>query len=70
MALTTLRKEREKARMTQADLSRVTGVSQAVISNIEKGVTRSPRFDTVRRLATALGFDIKELEIEVHGDER
>ena len=61
--LTTLRQEREKARLTQAELSQISGVPQAVISDIEKGITKNPRFETVKKLSTALHFNISDLEI-------
>ena len=63
LKLTTLREEREKAKLTQVELSQLSGVSQAVISDIEKGITKNPRFDTVRKLATALGFDLADLKV-------
>lgn len=61
--MTTLRDEREKAKLTQAELSQKSGVPQAVISNIEKGITKNPRLETVRKLACVLNFDITELRI-------
>lgn len=59
--MTTLRREREKAKLTQAELSRISGVPQAVISDIEKGITRNPRLETVKKLAGALHFNVTEL---------
>lgn len=50
MILTTLRQEREKAKLTQAELSHLSGVPQAVISDIEKGITQNPRLETVKNL--------------------
>lgn len=61
--MTTLRQEREKARLTQAELSQISGVPQAVISDIEKGITKNPRFDTVKKLSVALHFNITDLQI-------
>lgn len=61
--VTTLRQEREKAKLTQAELSQLSGVPQAVISDIEKGITKNPRLDTVKKLAYALHFDIADLLI-------
>ena len=61
--MTTLRQEREKARLTQAELSRISGVPQAVISDIEQGITMNPRLETVKKLAFVLHFNITELQI-------
>ena len=61
--LTTLRQEREKAKLTQAELSQISGVPQAVISDIEKGITKNPRFETIKKLSTALHFNISDLQI-------
>lgn len=62
--MTTLRQEREKAKLTQAELSQISGVPQAVISDIEKGITRNPRLETVRKLAFTLHFNIADLQIK------
>lgn len=64
MILTTLRREREKAQLTQAELSHLSGVPQAVISDIEKGITQNPRLETVKKLAMTLKFDITDFSIE------
>lgn len=61
--MTTLRKEREKAKLTQAELARMSGVPQAVISDIEAGNTKNPRFDTVMKLCSVLNFNVTELQI-------
>lgn len=61
--MTTLQEERKKANMTQAELSLRSGVPQPVISDIEKGVTKNPRFETIRKLAAVLNFDISEFTV-------
>ena len=61
--MTTLRQEREKAKLTQAELSKISGVPQAVISDIEKGITKNPRLDTMKKLALTLHFNIADFEI-------
>lgn len=61
--VTTLKQEREKAKLTQAELARMSGVPQAVISDIEAGVTKNPRFETVKKLCSVLNFNITELQI-------
>lgn len=50
-----LRKARMDRRMSQADLARVAGVSQASVANYESGM-RTPR-DTLYRLSQALAVD-------------
>ena len=52
--------ERTKAKLTQGDLAQLSGVSQAHISNIEKG-TWSPKLNTVMLIAEALGVDVNAL---------
>jgi transcriptional regulator with XRE-family HTH domain len=56
-----LQEEREQAELTQAELARLSGVPQPVISGIETGVTRNPRVETMRRLANTLHCTIEEL---------
>lgn len=61
--------ERKKQKMTQKELARRTGISQANISKIENGETH-PTIDSLRKIAEAFGkrlfisFDESE-EIEV-----
>lgn len=62
--MTTLKQERERAKLTQAELANLSGVPQAVISDIEKGITQNPRLETVKKLAVALKFDIADFSIE------
>ena len=52
-----LRKTKE---MTQAQVAEAVGVSSDEISRIERGA-REPRFDTIERLAEALGVDARDL---------
>lgn len=61
--MTTIKQERERAKLTQAELSRTSGVPQAVISDIEAGITKNPRFETVKKLCSVLHIDITELQI-------
>jgi transcriptional regulator with XRE-family HTH domain len=49
-----LRKEREKAGLTQQELSKLAGVTQSTISKLESSARPSCRFETLRRLAAAL----------------
>lgn len=52
---------REERGMSQAELSRRSGVAQAIISYIEAGKTPNPRIDTVIALAQVLGVTVDEL---------
>lgn len=52
-----LRRLRDSALMTQAELSRHSGVPLPTIKDIERGATTRPRNATVRALAAALGVD-------------
>ncbi len=45
---------REKSGLTQKELAKKCGLTQANISNIEKGVTR-PTIDSLKKIADAMG---------------
>ena len=49
---------RIKQDITQKELSRITGITQADISRIENG-TRNPSLSMVKRLASGLGLQLK-----------
>ena len=49
-----LRRLRDSALMTQAELSRQSGVPLPTIKDIERGATTRPRNSTIRALAEAL----------------
>jgi tetratricopeptide (TPR) repeat protein/transcriptional regulator with XRE-family HTH domain len=51
-----LRKLRTQARLTQEELAEATGLSDRSISDLERGIATTPRRDTVRLLADALGL--------------
>jgi tetratricopeptide (TPR) repeat protein/transcriptional regulator with XRE-family HTH domain len=51
-----LRKLRTQARLTQEELAEATGLSDRSISDLERGIATSPRRDTIRLLADALGL--------------
>jgi len=55
---------REKRGVTQEQLADLSGVHQSVISAIERGHTLSPRLDTLKKLAGALGASVEELVAE------
>lgn len=58
-------KAREKSKMTQTELSKKTGLTQSVISRVEKGV-HSPSVSTLVKLLTPLGYTIKVVPISNH----
>ena len=49
---------RKSQNMTQKDLSKATGITQADISRIENG-TRNPSLEMVKRLAAGMGMRLK-----------
>jgi transcriptional regulator with XRE-family HTH domain len=53
-----VRTARNRAGLTQLELGKRAGVTQAAISRIEDGKV-SPRFDTLARLLEACGFSIE-----------
>jgi transcriptional regulator with XRE-family HTH domain len=57
---TRLRRVRRERALSQQDLVRMTGVSQATLSDLEQG-KREARASTLRKLAEALGVEPKEL---------
>jgi HTH-type transcriptional regulator, competence development regulator len=50
----------KKKALSQQDLERMTGVSQATLSDLEQG-RREARASTLKNLAEALGVEPKEL---------
>jgi transcriptional regulator with XRE-family HTH domain len=55
-----LRRYRVGAGLTQEDLARRSAMSARGISDLERGVRRVPRRDTIARLALALGLSEDE----------
>ena len=55
-----LRKLRREQALSQQDIERETGISQATLSDLEQG-KRGARASTLRKLAEALGVEPKEL---------
>lgn len=56
----TLRRLRRERALSQQDLTRMTGVAQATLSDLEGG-KRGARASTLRKLAEALGVEPREL---------
>jgi transcriptional regulator with XRE-family HTH domain len=55
-----LRRLRRERALSQQDMTRITGVAQATLSDLEGG-KRGARASTLRKLAEALGAQPKEL---------
>lgn len=53
---------RRRRGLSQQQLSRVSGVAQPIISEIESGKAHYPTFDTVLKLAKALEVSVYELD--------
>ena len=51
---------RSSAGLSQEELAGVSGVSASTVSDIERGVSRAPRYSTLRTLADALGMPVQE----------
>lgn len=49
---------RKKQRLTQKQLSEITGIAQSDISKLEKG-SANPSLKTLQRLATGMGMNLK-----------
>jgi transcriptional regulator with XRE-family HTH domain len=52
-----LREERERCGLSQAELSRRTGIAQSILSQIERGLTRDPGVSRAKVLEEALGVE-------------
>jgi transcriptional regulator with XRE-family HTH domain len=65
----TLREARTRRGFTQAQLAEKSGVEQAVISKLERGVVKNPGFRIVLKLAEALRLDPRALRIGRQPDE-
>ncbi len=57
-AVAWLKQERERQNLTLAEMSRRTGIDQAALSRLETGKNSNPTFDTLNRVAAALGKTI------------
>jgi transcriptional regulator with XRE-family HTH domain len=52
---------RVRRKLTQAELARKIGVTEAYVSMIESGARRTPSLTTLKRLARALGVSVAKL---------
>lgn len=64
-----LRYARRKADLSQRELGRRAGTTQATISRVEEGLI-SPRFDTLERLLDACGFELQAIPRRGEGVDR
>ena len=60
----TLQQLRKTRGLTQEQLESESGISQAAISSIERGLVTDPAFSTVMKLATALRVRPEQLRFE------
>jgi transcriptional regulator with XRE-family HTH domain len=47
--------------MTQVELAEASGIGVATITRIEQGKIESPRVTTLRKLARAMGIEVRDL---------
>lgn len=55
----TLREVREGRGLSQVELAEKSGLAQAAISDLERGDTLRPRFETISKLAKALNVPLE-----------
>lgn len=53
-----LKRERERQKLTMAQMSKLTGIDQAALSRLETGKNANPTLETMSRIAAALGKTI------------
>jgi transcriptional regulator with XRE-family HTH domain len=56
-----LKEERRRAGLTQGELAEKAGVGINTIVRIETGEIEEPRVSTLRKLASALGLEVRDL---------
>jgi transcriptional regulator with XRE-family HTH domain len=56
-----VRELRERAKLTQAELAKRAGITEAYVSMIEGGVRKNPSLPTLKKLAKALSVPVTEL---------
>jgi transcriptional regulator with XRE-family HTH domain len=56
-----LKKARKEANMTQSELAEKSGLSFSYVAKLEIGDAKNPTFDTIEKLASALGIDSSDL---------
>lgn len=69
ICLMRIREIRRKLKLTQQQLSKLSGVPRETISRIESG-NRNTSFETVRKLADALDYELDVVWIPRNGDSK
>lgn len=64
----TLYEARRRAKWTQEELGKHSGLRQGVISRLESGDVHNPTFKTVLKLAEALDLDPRVLRFGTHDE--
>lgn len=70
-----VRERRKALKLTQEDLSRLSGVSRGTIVSLEKGTADNVLYSTMQSLASAMSTTVKEIFFDQsvqnveHGDE-
>lgn len=59
-----IKEAREKAGISQAQLSESSGVSRTIISGLESGRVTVTTTDTIKRIASALGMKVSDIFFE------
>jgi transcriptional regulator with XRE-family HTH domain len=65
-----IKKIRQQKGLSQEKLARLTDISLNTLTKIESGFTKSPSFQTVMKIANALGVSLDELARELTHDRR
>lgn len=66
-----IKMRRKALHLSQMELSRLAGISQSAISDIENpSVTKLPNIDTITKIAAALGCSLDDLIHEVNENEK
>lgn len=68
MKQVTLRQARRQKKLTQEQLEAMSGVSQSVISTIERGDKADPASSTLLKLAAALDLDPRALKLSAQSE--
>ena len=61
MVIYRIREFRKEKRLSQAELSKVSGVSRAIISGLESGAIKTTTTDTLCKLASALDKKVSDI---------
>lgn len=56
-----IRKLRQQKKLSQEKLARLTGISLNTLTKIESGFTKRPAFETIYKIAKALGISVDRL---------